>query len=124
MQKIISPNFFKKSFCNYFKDLITGKSGHNVDFLRGVPYDDLQLSNEDYLIREFYACDESGIVYAYFKNRGNHGNFMLLPDYSSANIDIIKHVLAKLSSLSPKGLFNKDYQEHGLKVNNISLQMN
>jgi hypothetical protein len=95
---------------DYFKDLITGKSGHSFDFLRGIPYKDLQLSNKGYSIREFNASDENGIVYAYFKNRGGtRGNFMLLPDYSSANIDIIKHVLSKLPPLSPKDLFNKNY---------------
>ncbi|TBR18182.1 hypothetical protein EPO66_01640, partial [bacterium] len=97
---------------DYFKNLITGKIGHNVNFLRGIPYEDLQSSNYDD-DKEFYASDENDIVYAYFKNRGDNGNLILLPDYKSANIDIIKHVLSKLPSFSPNGLFSKNYAGEG-----------
>ena len=96
---------------NYLKNLITGKMGHSVNFLRGFPYNDLRFSGQGPQVKEFLAHDENSVVYAYFKNRGERGNFMFLPDYGSANIDIAKHLLSILPSFSPKGLFSKNYQE-------------
>lgn len=97
---------------NYFKDLITGKTGHYLDFLRGFRYLDLALDYKDYPNKSvFRAFDESQVFYCYFENRGDRGNLMFLPDFGSIDIEIIKNVLAILPTFSPKVLFSKEYQE-------------
>ena len=97
---------------DYFKDLITGKTGHSVDFLRGLPLEYLRPSDKVYPNKlEFWACDENSIAYAYFVNRDTRGNVMLLPDFGTANTDIIKHVLSMLPAFSPEALFSKEYQK-------------
>jgi hypothetical protein len=98
---------------NYFKDLITGKTGHSVDFLRGLPLKDLRPDAKVYPGKqEFFAYDEDGIAYAYFVNRGtSKGNIILVPDFGATNVDIIKYVLSVLPGMSTEDLFSKEYQE-------------
>ncbi len=96
----------------YFERLITGATGHQVNFIEGIPEADFQRTDHPVRNDKFCALDENKLVYAYFKRRGGeNGNLIFLPDYGHGNINIVKYILSKLPALSPDELFNRSYQK-------------
>ena len=92
----------------YIENILKGKKGHSVKSITGIPAG--YFNPDTRPDSTFIVSDEKDFIYASFM-RLKKGSIAFLPDYGSANIGIVKEVLAMVREFCPTSLFSKSYQK-------------